>query len=75
MRVNVKIFGLLKKGLADGTLQATLDADGTVRDLIALYGIPERQIVTVVVNGGKGTADTRLRDGDEVSFFPLVTGG
>jgi molybdopterin synthase sulfur carrier subunit len=48
--------------------------------LISLHGAPWQRVlregrVLMAVNQAVARADTAVRDGDEVAFFPPVTGG
>ena len=77
MRVTVKAFAHLRERL--GFDETTLEpADGaSVGDVWAAVsgddGMPRH--VLAAVNLDYARADTPVNDGDEVAFFPPVTGG
>lgn len=77
MNVNVRVFAHLRErlGFDQGTLE--LPADATANDAwIRLTGetsLPRH--VLCAVNLEYTAADRALQDGDEVAFFPPVTGG
>lgn len=81
MQVTIKLFARLRDLVGAGTLERDIPNPATVADLIeALYtefpklaGAAPRTIISV----NKEFADptTPLADGDEVAFFPPVSGG
>ncbi|MCG6871914.1 MAG: molybdopterin converting factor subunit 1 [Gammaproteobacteria bacterium] len=77
MQVTVKLFAGLREelGFADRTVE--LDESSSVADVWAVVAgdstLPAR--VLTAVNMEYVTADAALQDGDEIAFFPPVTGG
>ena len=81
--INVLFFASLREKLGDGTSLAWREGL-TVRDLITALARREGPVwqqalqdgqVMVAVNQEVRNADTVLGNGDEVAFFPPVTGG
>lgn len=77
MRVRVRYFASLRERM--GREADSVEADGpmTVAEVWARVGgggpLPEG--VLCAVNMEYATPDREVRDGDEVAFFPPVTGG
>ena len=83
--VTVLYFASLREALGKSSEQIALPA--TVRDLeglrallVARGGVWEQVLapstpVRAAVNQSMAVGDTALADGDEVAFFPPVTGG
>ena len=83
--IKVLYFARLREALGKGSEQITLPAD--VRDLeglrallVARGGAWEQELapskpVRAAVNQSMALGDAALTDGDEVAFFPPVTGG
>lgn len=85
MKLTVKYFALLREAV--GTDTEALEVPNTVRTvadlqawLIESSDVRARAFAGVkriraAVNASMAPADTPLNDGDEVAFFPPVTGG
>ena len=77
MRVTVKVFAHLRERLGFDQREVELAGTATVRDLWQqLTGeetVPRH--VLCAVNLDYVPADTAIGEGDEVAFFPPVTGG
>ena len=83
--VTVLYFARLREALGQGSEQIALPA--SVRDLeglrallIARGGAWEQELapgrpIRVAVNQTMAVGDAQVNDGDEVAFFPPVTGG
>jgi len=83
--ITVLYFASLRESLGRSSEQITLPA--TVRDLESLRallvarggaweeGLAPSRPVRAAVNQSMAHGDTRVADGDEVAFFPPVTGG
>jgi molybdopterin synthase sulfur carrier subunit len=83
--VTLLYFAWVRQKTGRGEEQLSLPADvKTVSDLIAFLvkrgggfadAFADAQRIRVAVNQEHTGFDTPLRDGDEVAFFPPVTGG
>lgn len=77
MTIHVRYFASLRETM--GRSSEDLHGEGieTVQDLWKVLNegraIPER--VLCAVNQAHAGPDSKVRDGDEVAFFPPVTGG
>ena len=84
MSVKVLFFAGLREALGVGSeslaLPAGVGSVGTLRDYLAARGEPWAALATAknlraAVNQQMVGADAPVREGDEVAFFPPVTGG
>jgi molybdopterin synthase sulfur carrier subunit len=75
MSITVRFFASLREELGDNkTLQA--DQEQTVRDIWNYFSHKElANNILISVNMEYVNADQVVHDGDEVAFFPPVTGG
>lgn len=75
MSIQVKFFASLREnnGLADTTLD-TAESAAEVWDK-ATGGMPKPDNVLVAINLEYASFDAPVKAGDEVAFFPPVTGG
>jgi molybdopterin synthase sulfur carrier subunit len=83
--LNILYFARLKETLGQGAERIELPPDvidvaGLTALLRARGGVWEQELavsrpVRVAVNQDMARGDTRVTDGDEVAFFPPVTGG
>jgi molybdopterin synthase sulfur carrier subunit len=83
--VTVLYFARLRETLGTGSEQLALPASGvdlsTVKQMLAARGgawaqeFGQSNAIRAAVNQDMARADTPVRDGDEVAFFPPVTGG
>lgn len=77
MSIRVRYFASLREKM--GCIEETLVAEGleTVSDVWKAVGegkpLPEH--VLCAVNMSYASPDSAVKDGDEVAFFPPVTGG
>lgn len=77
MTVRVRFFASLCESLGISDLQLSLDADATVADVWrqALGEVRPPANVLAAVNLDYADFSAPVSDGDEVAFFPPVTGG
>ena len=77
MKVKVKVFASLRERLGFAERDLDVGEGSTVTELWAVVGggdaLPADVLVAVNMDYAKG--DARLQPGDEVAFFPPVTGG
>jgi sulfur carrier protein ThiS len=77
MNVNLKCFAqLAKEQVCDykGSTPHELPDGSSVSDLITRLGLPREEVKVIFVNHTIVTAETVLKDGDQVALAP-VTGG
>jgi molybdopterin converting factor subunit 1 len=81
MELEVRLFATLKDRAGQGRITLTLEEPADVADLVAVAGLaypnlaPALSTMLVAVNKSFATPDTPLKPGDEVAFFPPVSGG
>jgi molybdopterin synthase sulfur carrier subunit len=77
MKVKVKVFASLRERLGFAERELDVTAGSTVTDLWAMVaGSPELPAdVLAAVNMDYAKGNAVLTPGDEVAFFPPVTGG
>ena len=76
MTIHVRFFASLRE--QTGINSKEVDADGlkNVRDLWALLtDKPLNETTLIAINKTYSQAESRVKDGDEVAFFPPITGG
>jgi len=74
MKVTVKLFATLRQGRFDiDTLD--LPAGTTAGEVIHRFGIPEKEVTLIFINGRHGDFASELHDGDTLAMFPPVGGG
>ncbi|MEX0615064.1 MAG: molybdopterin converting factor subunit 1 [Methylophaga sp.] len=75
MSIQVKFFASLREqvGLSDTEINAADTVSDAWLQATNQQDLPER--ILVAVNLDYATLDTPIKDGDEVAFFPPVTGG
>ena len=75
--VHVRLNALLRKHAPGGNAEFPLHiAEGcTIEDLIGQLGIPPSQVGFATVNLKYTPRSRALQRGDQVTLFPLVTGG
>jgi len=74
MRVTIKLFATLREGRFSVREQDLPDAI-TIRDVLALFSVPEQQATLLLVNGRHAELARTLSDGDVLAIFPPVGGG
>ena len=82
MRVDVRLFAILRERAGRDTVAVELEPGATVADAIgalaehaALRGVLDRLPVTMAVNRDYAGPDTELHPGDELALIPPVSGG
>ena len=83
--INVLYFASLKEALGTSAeeieLDSSIDNIGALREWICARGEPwqtilgQQQRLMASVNQQLARPETQISDGDEVAFFPPVTGG
>jgi molybdopterin synthase sulfur carrier subunit len=77
MTVQVRFFASLRERLGAADQIVSVAADATVADVwrLALGDIAPPANTLAAINMDYADFDASVRDGDEVAFFPPVTGG
>ncbi|MEW6262229.1 MAG: MoaD/ThiS family protein [Thermodesulfobacteriota bacterium] len=77
MRVNVRLTAHLKRYAPAGSddFWMELDDGTTLGELVDRLGIPAGVERVIVVNGRPLENETRLKEGDVVTFLAVMTGG
>jgi molybdopterin synthase sulfur carrier subunit len=84
MTIQILFFASLRESLGCSAerieLPASLNTVTDLRDFIAGRGEPWTALLTTknlraAVNQGMVSMDASIKDGDEIAFFPPVTGG
>jgi molybdopterin synthase sulfur carrier subunit len=83
--VTVLYFARLREALGRGREELALPESvidlGSLRDMLVSRGgswaqeLSPTRSVRAAINQQMGTAETPVKDGDEIAFFPPVTGG
>ena len=74
--ITVRLFASLRERLGTGREELDASAVATVADAwAAITAEPLSDNVLAAINHEYVGADTAVHDGDEVAFFPPVTGG
>ncbi len=74
MQINVKLFANFRSGRFISDTRE-YPAGTSVVDIVRSLQIPESEIGIIMVDNKHGEANDQLRDGANVSLFPLVGGG
>ncbi|VAW82368.1 Molybdopterin synthase sulfur carrier subunit [hydrothermal vent metagenome] len=77
MRVEVRFFASLRERIGRAGQALSLPESATVAD-VWLQAVGEKSIpsnVLAAINGEYVVSSSSVSDGDEVAFFPPVTGG
>jgi molybdopterin converting factor small subunit len=74
MKINVKLFANFRAGRFNSATQ-DYPPGTTVVDIVRALQIPESEIGIIMVDNRHGEAQDQLREGANLSLFPLVGGG
>lgn len=76
MRIDVKLYGELKKYAPGGQTQfrLTLQPGATLEAFLKQFFIPDGRHVALI-NGRRATQATRFKDGDTLVLIPPISGG
>ena len=81
MELEIRLFATLKDRVGKNTISLTLSEPASVQDLLAEVVdeypelAPSVSSLLVAVNRAYADEDTSLKPGDEIAFFPPVSGG
>lgn len=75
MKVNVVLFGTMRKYAKEDKFQMDFDEGATLRDLLDRLEIEDRVYIIVLVNGRRADEDTPLSEGASVHILTPVGGG
>ncbi len=76
MEIDVKFFASLRERMGRTSDKVTLEGEATVSDVWSqLSSEPMPSNILVAVNKEYTDLSQTLKNGDEVAFFPPVTGG
>ncbi len=75
MKVNVVLFGTMRKYASQDKFEMDLDEGATLGDLLDRLKIEERIYIIVLVNGRRADETTPLSDGASVHILTPVGGG
>ena len=76
MTINVRFFASLRERIGVSRTEIQADSVNDVRDVwLAVSQQPLDEEMLVAVNRNYASLDQAVVDGDEVAFFPPVTGG
>lgn len=84
MRITLKLFATLTDHLpaharADNRLELDVDPSATIAQIIEPFGLPQRLVHLVLVNGVFVPAEQRasrtLNEGDVLAIWPPIAGG
>ncbi|MDK2930768.1 MAG: ThiS family [Bacillota bacterium] len=75
MRVNVVLFGTMRKYAKEDKFQMEFEEGAKLSDLLDRLKIEDRVYIIVLVNGRRADEDTVLTDGANVHILTPVGGG
>ena len=78
VRLRVALHADLRRFLprgVHGAFPVELPAGATVTTLLEALGIPDRDSITVGLNGELATRETELHDSDDITMFSPMEGG
>jgi molybdopterin converting factor small subunit len=77
MKIAFRLFANLRSFYPsiDGCGEMDLAEGSTVRTVTDVLGIPPETERVILLNGHHAKEETRLSEGDSLTFFPPMTGG
>ncbi|MGD9933569.1 MAG: MoaD/ThiS family protein [Dehalococcoidia bacterium] len=78
VRLRVALHADLRRFLpqgVNGAFPVELRTGATVSDLLEALGIPDRETITVGLNGELAKRDSELHDSDDITMFSPMEGG
>jgi len=76
MTIRVRFFASIREAVGQSDVSVTPEGGLTARQIWAKStGLPVPANLLVAINQEYAALDTVVRDGDEVAYFPPVTGG
>jgi molybdopterin converting factor small subunit len=77
MKISFRLFANLRafSPSADGYGELDLAEESTVGTVADVLGIPPETERVILLNSHYAREDTRLSEGDSLTFFPPITGG
>lgn len=79
LNIELHLYATLAKYLPEqGTgkrVVVTADENTRVKDLLERFGVPEKSVKLIFVNGVHAQFERLLAEGDRVGVFPAVGGG
>jgi molybdopterin synthase sulfur carrier subunit len=77
MKIAFRLFANLRSfsPSTDGCGELDLAEGSTVRAVTDVLGIPAETERVILLNGHHAKEETRLSEGDNLTFFPPMTGG
>lgn len=75
MKIYFEARGGLTARFPPGPVELEDGTDWTVAKLVERLGLPRHEVGNAVVGGRVVGGNTPLKDGDKITFFPVVAGG
>ncbi len=79
MQIRVGLNASLRRFLPEGTDKSPfpleVDRELTALEVMEILGVPSDRAHIVTIDGEQVGAETKVREGQEVSFFPPLAGG
>jgi molybdopterin converting factor small subunit len=73
--ISVKLFATLSKFTPDSSDNYPVSSGTSVRELLKILGVSEKDAKLIFINNKKGELASSLKDGDRVGIFPPIGGG
>ncbi|MGQ9618688.1 MAG: MoaD/ThiS family protein [Candidatus Aminicenantia bacterium] len=77
MKIKIKTYGLLRKYIPGekNPYEMEIEEGATVSDLLKILKIPEEYIPIVTLSDKKVALSYTIKNGDELTFLPIMGGG